>query len=80
MNIVSKENQNGRVLDGVNTILSMGQSEFETILEKLKVSKKQLETIRFYYVNDQCESPENKIQIGLEESSDNSNRYVGRGY
>ena len=80
MNIVSKENQNGRVLDGVNTILSMGQSEFETILEKLKVSKKQLETIRFYYVNDQCESPENKIQIGLEENSDNSNRYVGRGY
>lgn len=80
MNIVSKENQNGRVLDGVNTILSMGQSEFETILEKLKVSKKQLETIRFYYVNDQCESPENKIQIGLEESFDSSHYYIGRGY
>lgn len=80
MNIVSKENQNGRMLDGINTILGLRQSEFEKVLERLRINKKQLENICFYYINDQCENPESKIQIGLEESFDNFNHYIGKGY
>lgn len=79
MNIISKENQNGRLLDGINTILNLQQSEFENLLEKLKTNNN-LEDIYFYYVNDKCENPENKIQIGLEESFDNLHHYIGRGY
>lgn len=80
MNIVSRKNQNGRMIDGINTIINLKQEEFEKILEKLKINKQQLESIHFYYVNDQCESPENKIQIGLEESFDSLHYYIGRGY
>lgn len=80
MNIVSKENQNGRILDGIDTILKMQQEEFEELLEELRMNSNQLENINFWYINDECEIPSNKIQIGLEKSFDSSHYYIGRGY
>lgn len=75
MNIVTEKEQKGRLEDGVDTILSLSEEQFNIVLKKLIPKGKKLEKISFYYVTDMCEHPDNEICIGLE--NENSRFYYG---
>lgn len=80
MNIISKENQEGRLVDGIRTILSLSKTDFDEVLKELQDYKKELKRISFWYITDSCEVPKNKMQLGLERVYDQEQNFIGRGY
>jgi len=80
MNIITEKETNGRVVDGIATILNLSDEDFNICIEKLIPREgKGLEDIYFYYTTDLCECPENEPQLGLETIYDND-KFVGRAY
>lgn len=66
MDIITERKKNGRLEDGINTILSLSEEQFNNVIQKLIPRGKTLENIRFYYTTDSCELPNNEIYFGLE--------------
>lgn len=81
MNIVSEKEVNGRIIDGMKTILSLSKKDFEDLLEKLKPQdgREYLESIHFYYPIDSAECPDNPVQLGLEKTYEDG-KFIGRAY
>jgi len=80
MNIISEKEENGRVIDGIKTILNLSDECFAEILEMLKPRNGSgLQDINFYYITDQCECPQHEIQLGLEKTY-KDNQFIGRAY
>ena len=74
MNIITEQETNGRLIDGISTLLNLDDAEFQEFLERLEVKPgKTPEKIRFFYTTDGCEIPEREIKIGLEDR--NKSRY-----
>lgn len=81
MNIITKEPKEDRLTDGINTILSLSEEDFNNVIEKLKdFSQPTLENILFYYTTDKCENPSGEIQLGLEKIRDEEGNFIGRSY
>lgn len=81
MNIVTEKEINGRLVDGMKTILTLSEKDFNSLLEHLQPSKEKeyLENIYFFYTTDQSECPSNPIQLGLEKMYENG-KLIGRAY
>lgn len=80
MNIISEKEANGRIIDGIKTILDLSDEDFDKILQNLEPKKgEMLDSICFYYTTDECECPNNKIQIGLEQTYQDD-KFIGRSY
>ena len=80
MNIISSKVDINRMADGINTILSLPEEQFDTIIQLLTPSNGHMESIRFFYTTDECEMPQNPIQIGLEQEFDEGKKYISRSY
>ena len=81
MNIITEKENTDRLTDGINTILSIPEEEFELLIKELQPNfGKSLESMNFYYLTDGCECPNNAIKIGLEQQRDENGVFVGRGY
>ena len=81
MNIITEKENTDRLTDGINTILSIPEEEFELLIKELQPNfGKSLESMNFYYLTDGCECPNNAIKIGLEQQRDENGAFVGRGY
>lgn len=81
MNIITEKQVNGRLLDGIKTIITLKDEDFDRLIESLKPSKENdyLEGIHFYYSTDNSESPDNQLQLGLEKMYENG-KFIGRAY
>lgn len=81
MNIVTEKEVSGRLIDGMKTILTLSDEDFNRLLEELvpPKGKEYLESIRFYYVTDLSECPSNPIQLGLEKTHE-AGKFIGRSY
>lgn len=81
MNIVTEKEVSGRLIDGMKTILTLSDEDFNRLLEELvpPKGKEYLENIRFYYVTDLSECPSNPIQLGLEKTHE-AGKFIGRSY
>lgn len=78
MNIITEKEIHGRLLDGINTLLSLNNNDFEKVISLLQVSKdKTDDKICFYYSSDKCEAPNRPITLGLEDHS-NSRCYFSK--
>ena len=74
MNIIIKEKINGRLADGIQTLLNLNEDDLQEVIERLKIeSGKSIESINFYYTTDRCEVPDREIVLGLE--NDSKSRY-----
>lgn len=80
MNIISSKEKINRMIDGIHTILSLSEEQYNLLMQKMTTSDKKLESLRFYYVTDGCEVPDNPVQLGLEQTWDENGKYIGRGY
>ena len=80
MNIISQKEETNRMVDGIHTILSLPEEQYNLLIQKMIPSDKAIESLRFYYITDSCEVPTNPIQLGLEQERDESQRYIGRSY
>lgn len=80
MNIISPKEETNRMVDGIHTILSLPEEQYNLLIQKMIPSDKTIESLRFYYLTDRCESPTNPIQLGLEQEHDENQRYIGRSY
>ncbi len=77
MNIITEKEINGRLFDGINTLLSLKSNDFSKVISSLQVTKgKTNDKIRFFYSTDKCEAPNRPIVLGLEDYS-NSRYYYG---
>ena len=66
MNIITKQEIEGRLEDGIKTLLGLEESDFKKVIEQLKMNKNKMpETIYFYYTTDKCELPNGETIIGL---------------
>lgn len=80
MNIISEKEVNGRIIDGIKTILDLSDEDFDKMLQMLEAKKgKMLDSIYFYYTTDECECPNNNIQLGLEQTYQ-YDKFIGRSY
>lgn len=81
MNIVTEKEVNGRFVDGMKTILGLSEEDFNRLIEGLvpPKGKEYIESIRFYYVTDLSECPDNPIQLGLEKTYE-AGKFIGRSY
>ena len=80
MNIISEKEENGRMIDGIHTILKLPEAKFSFLIKSLQPKEKALENIRFYYLTDGYEIIDNPIQLGLEQTHDENGKYIGRSY
>lgn len=80
MNIITKEERQGRLMDGLDTLLYLDEKTFDSVVKRLQPTSKSLENIDFYYTTDRCEAPNNMIQIGLERVVDDKGKGIGRYY
>lgn len=77
MNIVTEKETNGRLPDGINTLLTLSEEDFQKVIDLLQIDKiKFPDDIRFFYSTDPCEAPNNAITLGLENLY-NSRYYFG---
>jgi len=77
MNIVTEREINGRLSDGINTLLNLTEEDFQKVIDLLQITRsKRPDTIRFFYSTDKCEAPDEYITLGLEEPR-NSRYYIG---
>ena len=80
MNIISPKEEINRMVDGIHTILTLPEEEYNIFIEKMTPKGKEIKSLRFYYLTDGCEMPKNPIQIGLEQEFDENQNYIGRSY
>lgn len=80
MNIISSKEEINRMIDGIHTILSLPQEQYNLFMEKMIPSGKTIESLHFYYLTDGCEVPDNPIQLGLEQTHDENGKFIGRSY
>lgn len=80
MNIISSREKINRMIDGIHTILSLPEEQYNLLMEKMIPSGKIIESLYFYYLTDGCEMPDNPIQLGLEQTFDENEKYIGRSY
>lgn len=57
MNIISSKEETNRMKDGINTILSLPQEQYNLLIEKMIPRDKNIESLKFYYLTDRCENP-----------------------
>lgn len=79
MNIVTEKEINGRLTDGINTLLTLSDEDFEKVIDILQIKKgnaRNQDIIRLFYSTDQCEAPDREIILGLEDPN-NSRYYFG---
>lgn len=77
MNIITEKETNGRLSDGINTLLTLPEEDFQKVISLLQISKsKNPENIRFFYSTDKCEVPDQYITLGLEDPR-NRRCYLG---
>lgn len=62
MIIVSEKQVKGRLQDGLDTIFSMSDDDFNEMIQRLKRG----EFIMFFYLTDDCEIPNGEPHIGVE--------------
>lgn len=78
MNIVTEKEINGRLQDGINTLLTLTEEDFQKVIALLQIDKrKSPDSIHLFYSTDQCEAPNRDITLGLEDYN-NSRYYFGR--
>ena len=80
MNIISSKEETNRIIDGIKTILSLPEEQYNLLIQKMPASASRIESLRFYYLTDGCEAPGNPIQLGLERTFDESGNFIGRSY
>lgn len=80
MNIITKEEQKGRLEDGIQTLLHLDEESFETVIAQLNSKEKQLSELKMYYTTDGSEAPHNPIQLGLERMTDEQGNRISRYY
>lgn len=78
MNIITETVRNGRIQDGIATILKLDDEIFEKVIERMKPIGA-MENFNFYYITDSCSRPDRISQIGLEEFNIGGQEVV-RGY
>lgn len=79
MNIITEVTKNGRIQDGIATILKLDDETFERVIERMRPLNGQMEEFNFYYVTDSCTRPDRASQLGLEEFNIDGKEVV-RGY
>lgn len=80
MNIVTEKEINGRLTDGINTLLTLSDEDFQKVIDLLQIKKgnaRNQDIIRLFYSTDQCEAPDRDIILGLEDFN-NSRYYFGK--
>lgn len=80
MNIVTEREIKGRLTDGINTLLSLKDEDFEKVIDILQIEKgnaRNQDRIYLFYSTDKCEMPSEDITLGLE-NPNNSRGYFGK--
>lgn len=80
MNIISSKEEINRMIDGIHTILSLPEEQYNLLIQKIIPNDKTIESLQFYYLTDGCEMPDNPIQLGLEQTHDEDGNFTGRSY
>ena len=80
MNIISSKEEINRMIDGIQTILSLPEEQYNLLIQKMIPSDKKIESLEFYYLTDKCEMPNIPIQLGLEQTQDEAGNNKSRGY
>lgn len=80
MNIISSKEEINRMIDGIHTILSLPEEQYNLLIQKIIPNDKTIESLHFYYLTDGCEMPDNPIQLGLEKTYNEAGNFTGRGY
>ena len=80
MNIISSKEEINRMIDGIHTILSLPEEQYNLLIQKIIPNDKTIESLQFYYLTDGCEMPDNPIQFGLEQTHDKDGNSTGRSY
>lgn len=80
MNIISAKKEINRMIDGIHTILSLPEEDYNLFIEKMIPNGKMIASLKFYYLTDECEAPQNPIQTGLEQTFDENQNYISRSY
>ncbi len=68
MNIISSKEEINRMIDGIQTILSLPEEQYNLLIQKMIPSTKKIEPLQFYYLTDGCEASDKPIQLGLEQT------------
>jgi len=80
INIISEKEIDGRVNDGINTLLSLTEKDFKDFLNYFKIDEKTSPMqIEFYYTTDPCNYPKEVETIGLEKYSKRRWYYLKKG-
>ena len=88
MNIITKEEVNGRLKDGIQTIFDLPDEEFKFLIDTLKGDKipqqekvyYRPESLKFFYTTDKAEAEDNVVQLGIERKWDENKNYIARAY
>lgn len=80
MNIISSKEEINRMIDGIHTILSLPEEQYNLLMQKMIPSGKNIDSLNFYYLTDGCEMPDNPIQLGLEQTYDENGKFTSRSY
>lgn len=77
--IVTEKESNGRLSDGIKTLLTLSEEDFQKVIDLLQIKKENAKypgSIHLFYSTDQCEAPSRDITLGLEDPN-NSRYYFG---
>lgn len=80
MNIISSKEEINRMIDGIHTILSLPEEQYNLLMQKMIPSGKNIDSLNFYYLTDGCEIPDNPIQLGLEQTYGENGKFTSRSY
>lgn len=77
MNIVTEKEVNGRLQDGINTILNLNEEEFNKLIDMLTIEYGKVveNSIYLYYSTDECRNENNEIELGVNKR--NKRGYIG---
>ena len=79
MNIISSKEKINRMIDGIHTILSLPEDQYNLLIQKL-IPNNKTESLNFYYTTDECENPDGPIQLGLEQRYNKMGKNISRYY
>lgn len=77
--IVTEKEIKGRLSDGIKTLLTLSEEDFQKVIDLLQINKENAKypgSIHLFYSTDQCEIPGRDITLGLEDP-DNRRCYFG---
>ena len=80
MNIITEKQKINRLEDGVNTLLSLNEEDFDQVVELLKPKRNKYESLDFFYTTDKFSNPKAEVQLGLEKTRSKSGKFIGRDY